>query len=321
MKNCYKYLERIKKIVYNNSIYLYLLKIIGGEMTGVLLKINEKLEYLSPSERKIANYILENREEIVGLSITELADKVGTSKAGIMRFCKSIDFSGYRDFAIKYASEIAVSKNNENNENFDYIGIHAGDKFETIIQNVCSNNKKAIDDSYSILDYSEVERAVKSILDAKCINIFGVGASYIVAMDAQQKFLRINKYCTAYSDSHLQMTAAANSSSDHVAIGISWSGETKDTIEACKLSKKNGAALIAITKYGKSHLAEIADIKLMLAAPESLIRSGALSSRTTQMNMIDIIYSCVLSQDYNNLKKYLEQTHRNVRYKKYKNKA
>jgi len=288
-------------------------------MIGVLLRITEKLEYLSPSERKIANYILENPEEVVGLSITELADRVGISKAGIMRFCKSIDFNGYREFALKYASEIAVSKNNGNNESIEYIDIQAGDKFETIIKNVCLNNKKAIDDSYSILDYSEVERAVKCIMATKCINIFGVGASYIVAMDAQQKFLRINKYCSAYSDSHLQMTAAANSSAGDVAIGISWSGETKDTIEASKLSKKNGATLISITKYGKSHLAEIADIKLMLAAPETLIRSGALSSRTTQMNMIDIIYSCIISQDYHNLKKYLEQTRKNVKYKKYKN--
>jgi DNA-binding MurR/RpiR family transcriptional regulator len=137
-------------------------------------------------------------------------------------------------------------------------------------------------------------------------------------MDAQQKFMRINKFCTAYADSHLQMTAAANSSSGDVAIGISWSGETIDTIEASKLAKKNGATLIAVTKYGKSHLAEIADINLMLAAPESLIRSGALSSRTTQMNMIDIIYSCILSQDYNNFKKYLEQTRKNVKFKRYK---
>ncbi|NMB97944.1 MAG: MurR/RpiR family transcriptional regulator [Clostridiaceae bacterium] len=286
-------------------------------MTGVLLRINEKLDILSPSERKIAKYIIEKPEEIVGLSISELANKVGTSKAGIMRFCKSIDFKGYRDFSIKFASEIAVSKNKENNENVEYIDLQLGDKLETIIRNVCLNNKKAIDDSYSILDYAEVEKAVECILKAKCINIFGVGASYVVAMDAQQKFLRINKYCTAYADSHLQMTAASNSTVGDVAIGISWSGETKDTVEASRVSKENGATLISITKYGKNHLAEIADIKLMLAAPEAFIRSGALSSRTTQMNMIDILYSCILSRDYHNFKKYLEQTLKSVKYKKY----
>ncbi|NSW91462.1 MAG: MurR/RpiR family transcriptional regulator [Firmicutes bacterium] len=285
-------------------------------MTGVLLRIKEKFEYLSPSEKKIACYILDNPDEVVGLSITELAERVGTSKAGIIRFCKSINYNGYRDFALNYASQIAVSKNNEE---IEYTDIQVGDKIETIIRNVCLNNKKAIDDSYSVLDYSEVEKAVKCIIAAKHINIYGVGASYIVAMDAQQKFLRINKYCTAYADSHLQMTAAANTSAGDVAIGISWSGETKETIEASRLSKKNGATLIAITKYGKSHLADIADIKLMLVAPETSIRSGALSSRIAQLNIIDIIYSCVLSQDYYNVKKYLEQTHRNVKYKKYLN--
>jgi len=284
-------------------------------MTGVLLKINKKLDILSPSERKIAKYIIENPEEIIGLSISELADRVGTSKAGIIRFCKSLDFNGYRDFTLKFASEIAASKNN--NDNIEYSDILPGDKLETIIKTVCQNNKKAIDDSYSLLDITEVAKAVDCILKAKCINIFGAGASYVVAVDAQQKFLRINKYCTAYADPHLQMTAASNSTDGDVAIGISWSGETKDTVEASRVARENGATLIAITRYGKSHLAEIADIKLMLTAPENLIRSGALSSRITQMNMIDILYSCIVSRDYHNFKKCLEQTRKNVKYKKY----
>jgi DNA-binding MurR/RpiR family transcriptional regulator len=283
-------------------------------MSGILLRINEKLEFLSPTEKKVGCYILENSEEVMGLSITELAERVGTSKAGVMRFCKSIDFNGYRDFALKYASEMAIMKDNED---IEYSDIQPGDKLETIIKNVCLNNKKAIDDSYSVLDYSEVEKAINCIMDCRHIVFFAVGASAVVAMDAQQKFLRINKYCTAHLDSHLQMTVAANVSDADVAVAISWSGETRETFEAAKLAKNNGATLITITKYGKSRLSEIADIKLMLISPETSIRSGALSSRIAQMNMIDILYLCILSKDYYNLKRYLDQTRKNVKYQEY----
>jgi len=167
------------------------------------------------------------------------------------------------------------------------------------------------------LDYQEVEKAVKCFISAKHINFFGVGASAVVTMDAQQKLLRINKYSTAYLDPHMQMTVAANSSAGDVAVGISWSGETKDTIEASKLSKENDATLITITKYGKNRLSDLADIKLMLVAPETSIRAGAISSRIAQMNMIDILYSCLLSQDYYKVKKYLEKTRKKVKSKRY----
>lgn len=283
-------------------------------MSGSLLKIKEAINNLKPSERKIADYILSNTDEIIGLSISELADRSGTSEAAVVRLCKTLQFNGYRDFKIDITSDIASQRTEESK----YTDIRAGDKLETIIENVCHNNKKSIEDTLEVLDYEEVSKAVNVLHKAKRIDFYGVGASGIIAMDGQQKFMRINKFCQAYIDPHLQVTAAANLQKGDAAVLISYSGQTKDIIDSMKVAKGSGATIIAITKYGKSILSEGADIKLYLSSPETSMRSGAMGSRIAQLNMIDIIFSGVASLEYNDIKKYLDRTHKVTELKKYR---
>lgn len=284
-------------------------------MSGSLLKIKESLDNLNPTEKKIATYILENIEQIPHLSIKQLAERSCTSEAAIVRFCKTIEFKGYKDFKISIISEISANQKDDENK---YTDIKPGDKLESIIENVCLNNCKSIEDTLQILDFNEVKRAVNAIHKASRVDFYGVGASGIIAMDGQQKFMRINKFSAAYIDSHLQVTDAANLTKGDVAIIISYSGETKDIIDTLNVAKEAGATVIAITKYGKSRLSEGADIKLCLSATETSIRSGAMSSRIAQLNIIDILFSGVASLEYKNIKKYLDKTHKVTALKKYK---
>ena len=281
-------------------------------MTGCLVKLREVFDDLKPSEKKVARYILNYTDEVVGMPIGELAERSGVSKAAVVRLSKTLGFSGYRDFAIEIAGDMASQKPDEN----EYTDIQPGDKLETIIKNVCLNNKKAIDDTLQVLDQGEVKKAVEAVHKAKQINFYGVGASGIVALDASQKFMRINKFCQAYTDPHLQVTAAANLMKGDVAFAISYSGETKDILESARVAKQSGAIIIAVTKYGKSTLSETADIKLFLSSPETTMRSGAMASRIAQLNMIDIVFSGVASMEYRQIKKNLDRTYKMTHLKK-----
>jgi len=281
-------------------------------MTGCLVKLREVFDDLKPSEKKVARYILNYTDEVVGMPIGELAERSGVSKAAVVRLSKTLGFSGYRDFAIEIAGDMASQKPDGN----EYTDIQPGDKLETIIKNVCLNNKKAIDDTLQVLDQGEVKKAVEAVHKAKQINFYGVGASGIVALDASQKFMRINKFCQAYTDPHLHVTAAANLMKGDVAFAISYSGETKDILESARVAKQSGAIIIAVTKYGKSTLSETADIKLFLSSPETTMRSGAMASRIAQLNMIDIVFSGVASMEYRQIKKNLDRTYKMTHLKK-----
>lgn len=282
-------------------------------MAGNLLKIKELVSNLNPTERRIATYILENTEEIPHLSIKKLAERSGTSEAAIVRFCKAIEFKGYKDFKIDITSEISAFQKDDEDK---YTDIRPGDKIESIIENVCLNNQKSIVDTLKILDYGEVKEAVNAIHKAKRVDFYGMGASGIIALDGQQKFMRINKFSVAYADGHMQVTAAANLTKGDVAVIISYSGETKDIVDTMNVAKESGATIISITRYGKSTVSEGSDIKLFLSTPETSMRSGAMGSRIAQLNIIDILFSGVASLEYNNIKKSLDKTHKAAALKK-----
>lgn len=281
-------------------------------MAGCLLKLREVVNNLKPSERKVADYLLNHTKDVLGMSIGELAERSGASKAAVIRLCKTLQLDGYRELALSLASEVGAQKP----EDGEYTDIKMGDDLATIIKNVSRNNRKSIEDTMLVMDYEEVKKAVAAIHKAKRVDFYGVGASGIAALDAQLKFTRINKFSLAYTDPHMQATAAANLGVGDAAVVISYFGETRDIIETARIAKQSGAVVIAVTKYGRNTLGEMADIKLWLSSPETTIRSGATGSRIAQLNAIDILFSGVASLEYTEVKKHLDKTHKATATKK-----
>jgi DNA-binding MurR/RpiR family transcriptional regulator len=274
-------------------------------MAGVILKIKESMGSFSPSERHVGEYILSHLNEIDGLSIYETAEKAKSSTSAVMRFCRTLGYPGFRSFSLELTKELVLEARNHS---MDYADIRVGDNRSSVINSICRNNMQAINDTLAVIDYSQIDLAVQALKNAKRIDFYGYGASAIVAMDAQQKFMRINRFATALEGSHLQILSASMLGPEGVAVAISVSGETKEIIEAVLAAKESGATVIAITKFSKNHLQKVADIKLSMRSPEILIRSAAMSSRIAQLTVIDILYSIIVSEEYEKIYKYLDVT-------------
>lgn len=262
------------------------------------------LPYLTPSERIIAEYILNHPERIVDASVSDLARKSGGSQAAIIRLCKSLGFKGYRQLKLKVAGDL------QGQEGYGYREFSPNDSIAAIARNVSHNNIQSIRDTMKILDLDNLKKAVEALGRADRIFFFGTGASNLIAHDAQQKFLRINKACFTYTDPTVQLTAAVTIRKDDVAVGISYSGETKPVIQSLIYAKEAGATTISITKYGNTTLSGVAAIPLYIASTENEIRSGAMTSRITQLNLIDILYLSVASSNYEESVEYLERSRR-----------
>lgn len=273
---------------------------------NVLLKIREMKEGMTTVERKVADYVLENPEEIPHLSVKKLALASGTSDASVLRFCKTIGYGSYRSFIVTISASLG-SMDEEQKD--DYADIQPGDELSTIITSIFRNNLKSIEDTMSIIDRTEVSRAVESLRKCARVVFFGIAASGLVCKDAEQKFTRINKICHSYTDGHSMLTASTLLTKQDVAILISNSGSTVEILDALEIVKKTGARIIAITKYNKSELATQSDIVLSISTPEMSIRSGAMGSRIAMLTIIDILFAGVASAEYKNVKKYLTKTH------------
>lgn len=286
----------------------------GGSMYGCLVRIKQGLNTFSPTEMKLGEYILDNSDILMRLSITELAERSGVSEASIVRFCKRLGLKGFQDLKVSISAETAVSGAKKSSI-YDNIG--AQDCASTILHKISKGNIDAIDNTLKVLDALEMDRAINAVCSAKRILLFGNGASSIVALDAQYKFARINMEAIMYFDTHMQLTMASNSREGDVAIGISNSGKTIDVVRCLEIARGNGAKTICITQYGDSEILHASDIKLFTASIENNLRSGAMASRIAQLNIVDSLFVGVACKNYERVVSYLDSTREAVRSKKY----
>jgi DNA-binding MurR/RpiR family transcriptional regulator len=259
---------------------------------------------ITPSERKVADYILAHPEELVAMSVAELSEHSGGSQAAVIRLCKSAGFKGYQELKLKVAGDLQQQRD----EGSGYQEINPSDSIERIMENVSNNNIQSIRDTMKILNPDHISKAVDALLRANRIYFYGMGASNLIAIDAQHKFLRINKTSFSFEDPHMQLVSSVMLSKDDVVVGISYSGESASTVECVRKAKEQGVTTITITRYGNTSLSQLADIPLYISSTENEIRSGATSSRITQLNVIDILYLGVASREYDQSVTYLEKS-------------
>ncbi len=270
-----------------------------------LVKIRAMLDEFTPVEKKIALHILKEPAGIPTLSIKELAHASDTSDASVLRFCKSLGYSGFKSFMLDLNLAIVEEEKDKNN----YTDIRLGDSLSSIISNVFFSDKQALVDTENILDTHEVEKAIKMIKNGETLHFFGVGASGLVCLDAYQKFRRIGMNCFAHTDSHDQLTNAVLLGKDDVCIIFTYSGKTNDIRKVFHLLKENRCKIIIVSKFSRTNLLENADSYLHVFTPEVTLRSGAMGSRIAMLAIVDILLLGILSEDYEKHKEKLLKTY------------
>ncbi|MEK3888631.1 MurR/RpiR family transcriptional regulator [Bacillus sp. FSL K6-3431] len=270
---------------------------------GGLVMISEMVETLPPSERKIAEYILKHPREAISMTASELGKQSSTSSAAVIRLCKSLDLKGFQELKLRVAGDLQKTQTQ------GFRDIEPNESKYSIIEKMTFNSIQTIRETSELISTDELTKAIEVLQKAKSIHFFGVGASGIIAQDAQQKFLRINKNATAFSDAHMAATIVANAKEEDVVVGISFSGKTFEVAKILELANRHGAKTISLTKYGTSPVSEQADIRLYTSATrEPAFRSGATSSRIAQLQAIDIIFMCVASKQYEEAVTYIDET-------------
>ncbi|GAK03767.1 sialic acid utilization regulator, RpiR family [Geomicrobium sp. JCM 19037] len=277
---------------------------------GGLVRIREAMPSIKRAERNAARYILEHPEKVITMSVKQLADASGSSQAAIIRMCKGIGLEGFQELKVRIAGDLQMR---DQSNTITYQEIRADDGAEVLMRNISENNIFSIKETLHILDEQAISKAIQALHRAERIEFYGAAASQLIAQDAQQKFIRINKPCTAYQDMHMQITSSVTLTSEDVAFAISYSGETRHILHAIQNAKKRGATTIALTRYGSNSLSDLVDIPLYTSSSEAEIRSSASSSRIAQLNVIDILFTGVAAINYDESVDYLNETREALR--------
>jgi len=256
----------------------------------------------TPAEQRIADFILSNPREVIYMSVTELAERCGVGDGTVVRFAQDIGFSGYQELKLTLSRDLVGPFENVLED------VSPEDSLDDIVRKITNKNLKAITDTTRLIDIDSLKKAIEIIYQSRKVEFYGVGASGFTALDAKYKFLRIGIVCDALTDPHLQAMSAATLTSKDVAVGISHSGATKDTIDSLKVAKNAGAKTICITNFIHSPITEVSDIVLLTASPESPLASGAIRSKIAQLHILDLIFTGVAMRLGDQALRYTEKT-------------
>ncbi len=266
------------------------------------MSIMTQLEFelnFSSSEKQIARYILNHGEDVLSMSAKQLADLTYTSPATIVRLCRKIGLEGYNDFKIKYSAELQYDQRNEKRIDVNYPFLSNDDSLH-IAKNLVSLTNEVISDTYQLIDFDELNTIVDLLYNNQNIDIYGSGNSILAALSFQHKMMRIQRNVNIKTIPGEQIFMSYNSSSDRLALIISYSGETADLIRYAKILKEKKTPIILITSLGDNQLSRMADYVLHLDSREKIFNKIApFSSQISMEYVLNLIFSCIFLKDYN----------------------
>lgn len=250
--------------------------------SNIVQEINNALDSLNRSERKVAEVILADPQAATRSSIAVLARAALVSEPTVNRFCKRFNTAGFPDFKLHLAQALAsgVPYVNRNVEPDDDAQSYTTKIIDATISAMVTAKKN--------FDPLTINLAVDQLIQAKQIAFFGVGGSGPVAQDAQHKFFRFNIPVTAYDDFLMQRMVAAASSTGDMIVVISYTGRTKEIVDVAAIARNSGATVLGITAAG-SPLAKNCSIVIDVDPPEDTDVYMPMTSRMLHLTVIDIL--------------------------------
>lgn len=285
----------------------------GRRPGSILIRVRGVLPNLRPAEQRVAQAVLADPATISESSITAVARQCETSETTVLRFCRALGLAGYPELRIALARAAQWEESGQNGDGPITGQISETDSLSDVVRKITHADARAIEETASSLEISALEAAVDAVAKAGRIDIYGAGASALVGHDLHQKLHRIGLVSFIWPDPHQALTSAAVLNKGDVAVGISHTGTTVDTIDMLNVARRRGATTIAITNFRGSPIGEAADHLLITAARETTFRSGAMSSRIAQLALVDCLFAGVAQRYYDSAIEALESTYAVVR--------
>ena len=279
---------------------------------SILIRVRGSLPNLRPAEQRVARAVLADPSGVSESSITTLARRCQTSETTVLRFCRAIGLGGYPE--LRNALARAAQWEESGRTGAPVTGqISATDSLADVVSKITHADARAIEDTAASLDLDVLKDCVDAVVHAGRVDVYGSAASALVGQDLHHKLHRIGRVSFMWTDIHLALTSVAVLNEGDVAIGISHTGTTVDTIDVLQVARRRGATTIAITNFVGSPITQEADLVLVSAARETTFRSGAMSSRIAQLAIVDCLFAGVAQRSYDEALLALESTYAVVR--------
>jgi RpiR family carbohydrate utilization transcriptional regulator len=245
-------------------------------------RIIDAAKSMRKSERKVADYVLNNLQEVINMRIVDLAAQAHVSEPTVVRFCRALGVDGFQDFKLSLAQQLASRRS------LGSIAVTDTDSVLDVSHKVFDSTIDTLLKVRENLNAAVIHQAISALCHANRVEFYGHGASAAVASDAQHRFFRLQLATAAYSDTHIQKMSALSLAKGDVVVAISQSGRTQSLLDTIELVKDMGGIVIGMSP-SNTPIAEAATIPICIDVDEEFELYTPLSSRIAHLAVIDVL--------------------------------
>ncbi len=270
----------------------------SGSAGNAAGRIRARLPEMSAAMGKVATLVLEDPRAPLECTIGELAARAGTSAASVTRFCRLLGYPGYAAFRVSIATDLG--RTDARSTWTTDIGREFGpsDSPAEVLSTLVNAHGRSLRDTAAIMDLGLMKQIAARIAHSRHVDIYGVGGSAVLAEEMQARLYRIGINAHHWAEVHAGLTSAAIQDQDCVALGISNTGRTIETIQMLQEARQAGALTIAISNNPRSPLVEAADLRIITSVYEQFLQPDDLSAKHVQLLVLDLLYLLVAQEDF-----------------------
>lgn len=249
-----------------------------------------KIEKLSDTEKDIHNYVINNIERVIKMTVRELALVTFTNNTSIMRYCKKLGYQGFKDFQLNIKSDL------KNLKYEDFI-VNKGEKSLYVINKVKTLYQEVIDKTLELISIEQLEQIERKLDEVTCVDFIVCDANIAIGEYVKHYLFLMGKLCNIYSNIDEQILFSLNSKAkQHLIFIVSRSGKGEKLIKVTRVLKKCGFYIVSITQDHNTPIAKYSNEAIVAQYNSDFSNFGDCIFYTS----IKFIFDCIIFIYYTN---------------------
>lgn len=248
----------------------------------IVVRLQAQFAELPPALARVAKHVINYPLETTGLSIEALSRVTESGQASIVRLVHNLGFESFRSFKLALAAQCGGMQ-------------AAGLPPQSVdaVERLRREMAESLDRTGHLLDRAALDEVARAIARSRHVNIYGGGVSAMVGEILAAKLLRAGIWAVSYADANLGLEVIGPVSRDAIAIAISDSGTTMETVRLLRAARAAGAETIAMTSWPTSPLAAHADHLLLTSAIAQPPSPGFVTSLVAQIFVLQALVEAI----------------------------
>jgi DNA-binding MurR/RpiR family transcriptional regulator len=236
----------------------------------VIQHIRQQHENLSPSQRKVAEYLLQGGIDVLHYTIARIAEAVDVNASTVVRTAQSLGFDGFPELQSalrrQFLHQTRVSQRIEISSKQLIDDLRKEEDSQShILTTVLRDEVQLLLDLPQHVPPVIFDKAVDMLDEANQIFIIGLGASFPVALNfgILLRYVRPNTTVLTPGIDPIPAQLAALVADDLI-FSICFARYTRETLTTMEYAKRKNAKVITVTDSDLSPAAKRADLSLVM---------------------------------------------------------